>query len=107
MGEPARELVDGGHDDAGAIGEPLAWRTRIRGGAPAVWLKLSRCGAMADHANGKVGEGGEDVKLAPNLHAPNLLLPGEEPVGEGDEVRKEYDLKRQVNLKADAMLKVA
>eukprot|EP00965_Chrysotila_dentata_P143311 4735044-Pleurochrysis_carterae.AAC.1 len=60
MGELARELVDGGHDDAGAISEPLAWRTRIRSGAPAVRLKLLRGGAMADHTNGKVGEGGED-----------------------------------------------
>eukprot|EP00965_Chrysotila_dentata_P070010 2312341-Pleurochrysis_carterae.AAC.1 len=57
--------------------------------------------------NGKVGEGGEHVKPAPGLHAPNLLLQGGEPVGEGDEVREEYDLKRQVNLKADAILKAA
>eukprot|EP00965_Chrysotila_dentata_P133943 4429835-Pleurochrysis_carterae.AAC.1 len=51
MGNLAREIIDVGHDDAGVIGEAFAWRTSIRGGAPAVRLKLARCGTVADHAN--------------------------------------------------------
>eukprot|EP00965_Chrysotila_dentata_P083513 2754661-Pleurochrysis_carterae.AAC.1 len=78
MGKLAREIVDGGHGDARVIGKALAWRTSIRGGAPTVRLKLARGGSVADHANGEVGEGGEDVSPAPGLHASNFFLQGRE-----------------------------
>eukprot|EP00965_Chrysotila_dentata_P015251 504371-Pleurochrysis_carterae.AAC.1 len=101
MGRLAREIIGGRHDDARVIGKALAWRTSIRGGAPTVRLKLVRGGSVADHANGEVGEGGEEVKPAPGLHASNFFLQGRESVWE------EYNLKRQVYLKADSISKVA
>eukprot|EP00965_Chrysotila_dentata_P109992 3634320-Pleurochrysis_carterae.AAC.1 len=55
MEKLAREIIDGGHDDARVVDEALAWRTGIRGGAPSVGFKLARGGSVADHANGEIG----------------------------------------------------
>eukprot|EP00959_Pyramimonas_sp_CCMP1952_P375720 7869231-Pyramimonas_sp.AAC.1 len=60
---------------------------------------------MAYHANGEVGEVGEDIKPAPRLHAPDLLLQGGKALREGDEVRQQHNLKRHINLKADTVQK--
>eukprot|EP00965_Chrysotila_dentata_P259737 6213659-Pleurochrysis_carterae.AAC.4 len=107
MGKLAREIIDGGHDDAKVIGEVLAWRTSVRVGAPAVQFRFARGGSVADHASGEMGGSGEDVKPAPGLHASNLFLQGGEDVWEGDEVGEEHNLERQVHLKAHSMRKVA
>eukprot|EP00965_Chrysotila_dentata_P258828 6213357-Pleurochrysis_carterae.AAC.2 len=108
MGKLAQEIIiEGGHDDARVIGEVLAWRTGVRGGAPAVRFKLARIGSAADHANGEIGESGEDVKPAPGMHTSSFFLQGREAVWEGDEVGKEHNLERQVHPKAHSMRKVA
>eukprot|EP00965_Chrysotila_dentata_P090338 2980764-Pleurochrysis_carterae.AAC.1 len=58
---------------------------------------------MAYHANGEVRKVGEDIRPASRLHAPNFFLQR----GEGDEVRKEHNLERHVNLKTDPVHKIA
>eukprot|EP00965_Chrysotila_dentata_P118885 3931387-Pleurochrysis_carterae.AAC.2 len=84
-------------------GAPASVIGRQRSGS---YLRRRR-GSVADHANGEVRKVREDVKPACRLHAPDYLLQRGRAIWERDEVRKEYDLQRHVNLISDSVHEIA